>query len=42
MYALITSVLKEKAGNRFEVAVHVSLKMIIRDSGLMTPNEEMS
>ena len=40
MYALITSVLKEKAGNRFEVAVHVPLKMIIRDVSLMTPVEK--
>jgi superfamily I DNA and/or RNA helicase len=40
MYALITSILKEKGGNRFEVAVHVPLKMIIRDSSLMTSAEE--
>jgi len=40
MHALITSVLREKGGNRFKVAVHVPLKMIIRDSSLMTPAEE--
>lgn len=40
IYALITSILKEKGGNRFEVAVHVPLKMIIRDSSLMTSAEE--
>lgn len=40
MYDLITNVLKEKGGNRFEVAVHVPLKMIIRDASLMTQDEE--
>lgn len=40
MHGLITSVLKENGGNRFEVAVHVPLKMIIRDASLLTPAEE--
>lgn len=40
MHDLITSVLKEKDGNRFEVATHVPLKMIIRDASLLTPAEE--
>lgn len=40
MYDLIKNVLKEKGGNRFEVAVHVPLKMIIRDASLMTQDEE--
>ena len=40
MYALITNVLKDKVLNRFEVAVHVPLKMIIRDTSLLTPVEE--
>lgn len=40
MHDLITTVLKEKGGNHFEVAVHVPLKMIIRDASLMSPAEE--
>jgi len=40
MYALITSVLKDKGLNRFDVAVHIPLKMIIRDMSLMTALEE--
>ena len=40
MHDIITNVLKEKGGNRFKVAVHVPLKMIIRDANLMTPAEE--
>lgn len=40
MYALINRVLKEKCGNRFDVAVHVPLQMIIRDTNLMTESEE--
>lgn len=40
MHDLITSVLKENGGNRFEVAVHVPLKMIIRDASLLTQAEE--
>lgn len=40
MYDLITTVLKEKCGNRFEVVVHVPLQMIIRDTSLMTPEEK--
>lgn len=40
MYALINRVLKEKGGNRFDVAVHVPLKMVIRDTSLMTHPEE--
>ncbi|MDD3238180.1 MAG: AAA domain-containing protein [Candidatus Gastranaerophilales bacterium] len=40
MYSLIMNVLKEKGGNRFDVAVHVPLQMIVRDTSLMTPAEE--
>ncbi|GBR76708.1 putative DNA helicase [Candidatus Termititenax persephonae] len=40
MYALITSVLKDKGLNNIEVAVHVPLKMIICDTSLMTLSEK--
>lgn len=40
MHALITSVLKEKRFNGFEVAVHVPLRMMIHDPSLMTSQEE--
>jgi hypothetical protein len=39
MYALITSVLKEKKFKGFKVAVHVPLKMIVHDLTLMNPSE---
>lgn len=40
MYALITDVLKDKGFNNFDVTVHVPLKMLIRDTSLMTPQEK--
>ncbi len=40
MHDLITKLLKTKDGNRFDVSVHVPLKMIIRDASLLTPTEE--
>jgi len=40
MYALITSLLKDNRFNSLEVAVHVPLKMIIRDTSLLTPSEK--
>ena len=40
MYALITSVLKEKGLNNYGLTVHASLKMIIRDTTLMTSSEK--
>lgn len=40
MHILIVDVLKDKCRNRFEVAVHVPLKMIIRDTSLMSPPEK--
>ncbi|MDR2018918.1 MAG: DUF2726 domain-containing protein [Syntrophobacterales bacterium] len=39
MYALIMDVLNDNGPDNFEVAVHVPLKMIIRDTSLMTPLE---
>jgi very-short-patch-repair endonuclease len=40
MYTLITNVLQDKGLNNLEVAVRVPLKMIIRDTSLMTPSEK--
>lgn len=40
MYALITDVLQEKKICHLEVATHVPLRMIIRDTYGMTPGEE--
>ncbi|MEI8389306.1 MAG: AAA domain-containing protein [bacterium] len=40
MYALIEDVLKDKGLNNFGVSVHVPLKMLIRDTNLMTPPEK--
>ena len=40
MFALITDILKDEKFKRFEVAVHVPFKMIIRDTSLMTPHEK--
>ena len=40
MYTLITDVLKDKELNSFDVAVHIPLKMIIRDTSQMTPPEK--
>ena len=40
MYALIADVLRDKRFNGFGVTTHVPLKMLIRDTSLMTSEEE--
>jgi very-short-patch-repair endonuclease/RecA/RadA recombinase len=40
MYALITTTLKDERFSNFDVAVHVPLKMVIRDAVLLAPFEK--
>lgn len=40
MYAVITDVLREKQFSRFDVAVHVPLRMIIRDTDKLSATEK--